>query len=74
MFPYPAKEGKAGAYAVMSWISWAKGAGTLRTLYLDRAFKLDPSHELAQVLTGRAQRFGLSKWQQGRRTAYTPGR
>ena len=31
VFPYATREGKAGAYAVMSWISWAKGAGTLHT-------------------------------------------
>lgn len=65
---YATDAGKAGAYAVMSWISWAKGKGSVHALFTEQALTADPGNELAHALEGQHE--GPSGWQQSKSTAY----
>lgn len=67
--PYADTTATANAYAVMGWVAYAKGAGTLSTLFLDQAERVDSGTQLLQVMHARSQ-VAPAGWSQSKATAY----
>lgn len=48
--PLLGAEAQAETLALMSWIEWARGRGTLYGVYLDRCLAMAPEHPLGRVM------------------------
>lgn len=69
--PYANDTTGANLYAVMGWISFAQGKGTLSGLFTDHALTLEPANRLAETVAAQTKN-SVSGWARHRDTAY-PG-
>lgn len=67
--PYAEGSTAANLYAIMGWISFAKGQGTLTTLFIDHAKGIDPRNRLVGDIALLSSR-RVSGWAQNPSTAY----
>lgn len=73
MQPLMTSPGKADSLALMGWIEWARGRGTISGAYLDRCLELQPGHRLGKILNTHTSNGRICRWAMIREHSWSTG-
>ncbi|WP_139084278.1 DUF4192 domain-containing protein [Nesterenkonia sp. F] len=65
---------RAEVLAMVGWIEWARGRGSVAGAYLDRCRELEPAHGLADLLERAMALGGICPWARVREHSWSYGR